>query len=104
VANRERLRTMVVARLSAFEKADLLAALQAANVPASPINTIGEMFADPQTVARGMRLDLEDGHGDRLPSVRSPMLMSATPPAYARAAPRLGEHTAEILAELEKPA
>jgi crotonobetainyl-CoA:carnitine CoA-transferase CaiB-like acyl-CoA transferase len=71
-------------------------------VPASPINTIGEMFADPQVMARGMRMDLDDGHGNRLPSVRSPMLMSETPLAYERPSPRLGEHTEEILAELEK--
>ena len=77
--------------------------LEAAGVPASPINTIGEMFADPQTIARGMRLDLDDGHGNALPSVRAPMVMSETPLAYERPSPRLGEHTAEILAELEKP-
>ena len=44
----------------------LLARLEQAGVPASPINTIGEMFADPQTMARGMRLDLDDGHGNAL--------------------------------------
>jgi crotonobetainyl-CoA:carnitine CoA-transferase CaiB-like acyl-CoA transferase len=59
------------------------------------------MFADPQTVARGMRLDLDDGHGNMLPSVRAPMLMSATPCVYGRPSPRLGEHTAEVIAELD---
>ena len=47
-------------------------------------------------------MDLDDGHGNALPSVRAPMLMSKTPLAYKRPSPRLGEHTAEILAELEK--
>ena len=102
VTNRGALRERIVDRLAGFERAPLLAELEAANVPASPINTIGEMFADPQTVARGMRLDLDDGHGNMLPTVRSPMLMSLTPPIYERPSPRLGEHTAEILAELEK--
>lgn len=102
VANRETLREAMVARLAAFEREALLAALEKAGVPASPINTIGEMFDDPQTVARGMRLDLDDGHGNAIPSVRAPMLMSATPLAYERPSPRLGEHTAEVLAELEK--
>ena len=101
VINRGALRERIVDRLAGFERAPLLAELEAANVPASPINTIGEMFADPQTVARGMRLDLDDGHGNMLPTVRSPMLMSRTPPVYERPSPRLGEHTAEILAELE---
>ena len=102
VTHRAPLRERIVSKLEGFDRAPLLAALEAANVPASPINTIGEMFADPQTIARGMRLDLDDGHGNTLPSVRSPMLMSATPPVYERPSPRLGEHTAEILAELEK--
>jgi crotonobetainyl-CoA:carnitine CoA-transferase CaiB-like acyl-CoA transferase len=101
VINRARLREKITERLTGYDKTPLLAALEAANVPASPINTIGEMFADPQTVARGMRLDLDDGRGNSLPSVRAPMLMSETPPVYDRPSPRLGEHTAEVLAELE---
>jgi crotonobetainyl-CoA:carnitine CoA-transferase CaiB-like acyl-CoA transferase len=102
VANRERLREKLVAALARFERGALLAKLDAAGVPASPINTIGEMFTDPQVLARGMRMDLDDGHGNRLPSVRSPMRLSETPLAYERPSPRLGEHTQEILAELEK--
>jgi crotonobetainyl-CoA:carnitine CoA-transferase CaiB-like acyl-CoA transferase len=103
VENREALRAALVPALAGFERDALLGALEAAGVPAGPINTIGEMFADPQTLARGMRIDLDDGHGNSLPGVRAPMLMSATPLAYGRPSPRLGEHTAEILAELEKP-
>ena len=102
VTNRVRLRERLVAALAGWTKAELLPKLDAAAVPASPINDIAEMFADPQTVARGMRMELDDGHGTRLPSVRAPMLMSATPPVYERPSPRLGEHTAEILAELER--
>ncbi|SFU02309.1 CaiB/BaiF CoA-transferase family protein [Mesorhizobium sp. YR577] len=102
VANRVTLREAMVAALAKFEREALLAELERAGVPASPINTIGEAFADPQAIARGMRLDLDDGHGNKLPSVRAPMVMSQTPLVYERPSPRLGEHTAEILAELEK--
>ena len=102
VANRERLREKMVEALAPFERVPLLAKLDAAGVPASPINTIGEMFSDPQVKARGMRMDIDDGQGNKLPSVRSPMRLSETPLAYGRPSPRLGEHTAEILAELEK--
>lgn len=102
VANRDALRAHMIPALAGFTRDDLLSKLEAAGVPASPINTIGEMFADPQVVARGMRMDLDDGRGNTLPSVRSPMLMSETPLAYERPSPRLGEHTQEILAELEK--
>ena len=103
VDNREALRASLIPALAAFGHHELLAKLEAAGVPASPINTIGEMFADPQVIARGMKIDLDDGHGNSLPGVRSPMLMSKTPLAYQRPSPRLGEHTAEILEELEKP-
>ncbi|PAQ10333.1 CaiB/BaiF CoA transferase family protein [Mesorhizobium temperatum] len=102
VANRAKLREHIIEALKTFDRDPLLAKLEAASVPASPINTIGEMFADPQTIARGMRLDLDDGHGNLLPSVRAPMVMSGTPLVYERPSPRLGEHTKEILAELER--
>jgi crotonobetainyl-CoA:carnitine CoA-transferase CaiB-like acyl-CoA transferase len=101
VANRTALRPLMEASLMTFERAALLAKLDAAGVPASPINTIADAFADPQAIARGMRLDLDDGHGTTLPSVRAPMVMGGTPLTYDRPSPRLGEHTAEILAELE---
>ncbi|MFK0687274.1 CaiB/BaiF CoA transferase family protein [Mesorhizobium sp. IMUNJ 23033] len=102
VANRAKLRERMIETLKDTDRDLLLAKLEAASVPASPINTIGQMFADPQTIARGMRLDLDDGHGNLLPSVRAPMVMSGTPLVYERPSPRLGEHTEEILAELEK--
>ena len=63
--NRARLREAMVAALAGLRARRAPAAkLDAAGVPASPINTIGEMFADPQAIARGMRLDLDDGHGN----------------------------------------
>ncbi|GAA2815597.1 crotonobetainyl-CoA:carnitine CoA-transferase CaiB-like acyl-CoA transferase [Aminobacter aminovorans] len=104
VGNRVALREKIVAALASFGREELLAKLEASGVPASPINTIGQAFADPQAIARGMRMDLDDGLGNRLPSVRAPMVMSETPLAYDRPSPRLGQHTAEILAELEKTA
>ncbi|MDZ5698140.1 CaiB/BaiF CoA-transferase family protein [Chelativorans sp. M5D2P16] len=102
VANRDRLRAEIAPKLKAFARDALLEKLGLAGVPASPINTIAEMFSDPQTIARGMRRDLKDGHGNTLPSVRAPMVMSETPLAYERPSPRLGEHTEEILRDLEE--
>ena len=83
-----------------FARASLLAALESAGVPAGPINTVAEVFADPQVVHRGMRLDLSRPDGRRVPAVRTPILMSETPLAYERGAPRVGEHAADILLEL----
>jgi crotonobetainyl-CoA:carnitine CoA-transferase CaiB-like acyl-CoA transferase len=69
-------------------------------VPAGPINTVADVFADPQVVHRGLRLDLPRAGGGTVPTVRTPIRMSETPLAYDRPSPRLGQHTAEILAEL----
>jgi crotonobetainyl-CoA:carnitine CoA-transferase CaiB-like acyl-CoA transferase len=100
VEHRTALVPLIAERTRDFTRADLLAALEAAGVPAGPINSVADVFADPQVGARGMRLDLPTGDGGTIPSVRTPILMSETPPAYDRASPRLGEHTAEILGEL----
>jgi crotonobetainyl-CoA:carnitine CoA-transferase CaiB-like acyl-CoA transferase len=102
VTNRARLREHIVATLEGWDRDPLLAELEKAAVPASPINDIAQMFTDPQVVARGMRMDLDDGHGNALPSVRAPMVMGGTPLRYERPSPRLGEHTQEVLAELKK--
>jgi crotonobetainyl-CoA:carnitine CoA-transferase CaiB-like acyl-CoA transferase len=102
IANRTALRDKTIAALAGFERDALLAALEKEGVPAAPINDIGQAFADPQAIARGMRLNLDDGYGNTLPSVRAPMLFSQTPLTYSRPSPRLGEHTNEILAELEQ--
>ena len=101
VANRVRLRERIVAAMARRSRKELLGELEKAAVPASPINTIADAFADPQTVARGMQLALDDGFGNSLPSVRAPMVMGGTPLRYERPSPRLGQHTDEILQELD---
>jgi crotonobetainyl-CoA:carnitine CoA-transferase CaiB-like acyl-CoA transferase len=101
VANRAALREFIMPALAECNRSDLLARLETAGVPASPINTIAEMFSDPQVKARGMELALSDDAGATLPSVRAPITLSETPLSYDRPSPRLGQHTEEILAELE---
>ena len=102
VRNRDVLIPMLSAASARMTKADLLAKLEAVHVPAGPINTVAEAFADPQVEARGMRLDLPAPYATAgtLPSVRSPIGLSDTPLRYTRAAPRLGAHTAEVLTVL----
>jgi crotonobetainyl-CoA:carnitine CoA-transferase CaiB-like acyl-CoA transferase len=106
-AGRVRNRAIFVAGVEAatrtFPSADLLAALDAAQVPAAPINNLAQAFADPQVVHRGMRIDLPatGAAGGLAPSVRSPMLLDGQILTADHAAPRLGEHTAEILKELD---
>jgi crotonobetainyl-CoA:carnitine CoA-transferase CaiB-like acyl-CoA transferase len=100
VANREEVRRYVCAETEKWQKADLLRACEQNAVPSGPINTIEEMFADPQIKARGLKIDLPDAAGTSIPSVRTPVVLSETPLTYVRPSPRLGEHQNEVLAEL----
>jgi crotonobetainyl-CoA:carnitine CoA-transferase CaiB-like acyl-CoA transferase len=100
VANRNEVRAFVSAETLKWNKAELLRACEANAVPAGAINTIEDMFADPQIAARGLRIDLEDSAGTVIPSVRTPIVLSETPLTYTRPSPRLGEHQEEVLAEL----
>jgi crotonobetainyl-CoA:carnitine CoA-transferase CaiB-like acyl-CoA transferase len=80
-------------------RADLLARLEVAGVPAGPINGMGEVFADPQVVARGIRRDLAApaARGGRIPTVASPIVMDGVRQVSARPSPRLGEHNLDVL-------
>jgi crotonobetainyl-CoA:carnitine CoA-transferase CaiB-like acyl-CoA transferase len=82
-----------------FARADLLARLEVAGVPAGPINGMGEVFADPQVVARGIRRDLAApaARGGRIPTVVSPIVMDGVRQVSARPSPRLGEHNLDVL-------
>ena len=76
---------------------DWIAALEAARVPCGPVNTLAEVFADPQVVARGMEIRMEHAAGANVPLVASPIRMSETPPEYRLAPPTLGQHTRAVL-------
>jgi crotonobetainyl-CoA:carnitine CoA-transferase CaiB-like acyl-CoA transferase len=102
-AGRVRYRTELVPVLTVltlrFSREALLSALETQGVPAGPINTVADVFADPQVVARGMRIDLPSAaaRGGAIPSVRSPIVLDGEPMAAGRPSPRLGEHTQEVL-------
>jgi crotonobetainyl-CoA:carnitine CoA-transferase CaiB-like acyl-CoA transferase len=81
-------------------RADWLAALEAAKVPSGPINDLAYVFSDPQVQHREMTVQMPHPLSDALRLVASPMKFSATPVQYRRPPPLLGEHTAQVLAEL----
>ncbi len=87
--------------LRQFMRTDLLSKLDAAGVPAGPINNVGEVFRDPQVVARGMRLEIENplAASGATPGLRSAIVMDGAPVAAPRPAPGLGQHTQEVLAD-----
>jgi crotonobetainyl-CoA:carnitine CoA-transferase CaiB-like acyl-CoA transferase len=97
-------RAMVVARLQgatlAFTRAQLAAQLTAVGVPAGPLNTVADVFADPQVVARRMLGQASGEQGQSVPTVRLPIRMAGLPAGPPAAAPRLGAHTGEILSEI----
>ena len=74
VANRVGMERRLAEKTVSWRRDDLLAALEKAVVPAGPINTIADLFADPQFKARGMRIEPQGA-----PGVRTPILMSESP-------------------------
>ena len=74
--------------------------LEAAGVPCGPINSIAQALADPQAVARGLRIELPHPTAGTVPLVGMPIRMSASSPSYERPPPLLGEHTDEVLREV----
>jgi crotonobetainyl-CoA:carnitine CoA-transferase CaiB-like acyl-CoA transferase len=96
IANRVELTRLITEKTKGWAKADLLAACEAEGVPAGPINSLEDVFADPQVVARGMKLELEG-----IPTVRSPFTFSGAELALERASPKLGQHDADVRAKLK---
>ena len=78
-----------------------LSIFEAAGIPCGPVNDLADVFADPQVQARGMVAGLPHPLADALPLVNSPIRLSATPVAHRHAPPLLGQHTEEVLRELD---
>jgi crotonobetainyl-CoA:carnitine CoA-transferase CaiB-like acyl-CoA transferase len=104
VANRSRINAIVGGKLATQSTEHWVAVLNAAGVPCGPVNSVAEVFADPQILAQDMVLEVEQpGHG-LIRMLGFPMKLSETPCQVRRPAPALGEHSDEILAGLGYPA
>ena len=92
----------ITALTKRMKRDELLAKLEAVQVPAGPINNIEQVFEDPQVIHRGMRLALKSdaAKGGSIPGVRTPIVIDGWKAASERPAPLLGEHSAEILKEI----
>jgi crotonobetainyl-CoA:carnitine CoA-transferase CaiB-like acyl-CoA transferase len=97
--NLQALTELMNARLQRRPMREWLAALEAEGVPCGPIHGIADMAAHPQTAAREMVLELEHAAAGATRALGLPIKLSATPGKVTRPAPRLGEHTREVLAE-----
>jgi len=100
VRHRDVLVPIVAEMVKTRGKREWIEALEAAGVPCGPINDVGEVFADEQVRARGMRVEAPHPSGAVAPLVRNPIRMSATPPEVRSAPPLLGEHTDDVLRDV----
>jgi crotonobetainyl-CoA:carnitine CoA-transferase CaiB-like acyl-CoA transferase len=101
VEKRATLVPLISALTAKIPKAEMLARLEAVGVPAGPINDLGEVFADPHVIHRGVRVNLANPEAEAgaVPSVRSAIVLDGEPQVSPRHAPGLGQHKAEILAD-----
>jgi crotonobetainyl-CoA:carnitine CoA-transferase CaiB-like acyl-CoA transferase len=90
VTHRAELIPTLAALFARWPKQALYEALEAAGVPAGPINSVAEAFADPQVAHRGLRLALHDRAGTELPGVASPIVVDGARAVAPGPAPRLG--------------
>jgi crotonobetainyl-CoA:carnitine CoA-transferase CaiB-like acyl-CoA transferase len=105
--NRDRIawRTEIEARIGAatarLPRDAMLARLEAAKVPAGPINTIADVFEDPQAKARDImvRLDAPQAMGGAIPTVRGPIVMDGAPLVAERASPMLDGDRESVLGD-----
>jgi crotonobetainyl-CoA:carnitine CoA-transferase CaiB-like acyl-CoA transferase len=95
--NRDALVQAMNSVLSTRDKADWIAAFDNADVPVGPVNSIGEALEHPQTLARGMVVDLVHPEAGPTRAIGCPVHFSETPTAVERPAPLLGQHTRELL-------
>ena len=79
--------------------AEWLQRLEEAGVPAGPVLDVGQMHADPQTLAREMIVETSHPTAGQVASIGLPIKFSETPGSVRRAAPVLGQHTREVLRE-----
>ncbi len=103
VGNSAELTTLLSECFAGWTREHIVGALDQAGVPAAPINTVDQVFADPQLVHRGMLRHLPHPVAGTVPQVVSPIRFKEAPLQFDRAPPLLGQHTAEVLRELGLP-
>jgi crotonobetainyl-CoA:carnitine CoA-transferase CaiB-like acyl-CoA transferase len=102
VRNRDALVPLLQGKMLERDKDEWLELLEAAKVPVGPINTVAEVFAQPQVAARNMRVTVPHPQNPGLTLVGNPIKLSRTPVEYHRAPPTLGQHTEQVLSGLDE--
>jgi crotonobetainyl-CoA:carnitine CoA-transferase CaiB-like acyl-CoA transferase len=94
--NATELAPLIARTFARMTVAECEALLDHAGVPASRINDVAQVFADPHVLARRMVREINEPGGHTMRVIANPIRMSRTPPRDDRRPPKLGEHTAEI--------
>ena len=102
VENRQQLVPLLAKFMKAKTTAEWVAALESAAVPCGSINSIDQVFENPQVLARGLQLGLTRHDGVQIPGVANPIGFSASPVAYDRPPPQLGQDTDGVLRDILK--
>jgi formyl-CoA transferase len=100
VTHRDALRAIIAPVMKRRTSAQWIRLLEPLSVPCGPINRLDQVFADPQVVHRGMRVEVPHPVAGTLPLVANPIKFSRTPLTYADPPPLLGQHTEEVLKSL----
>lgn len=100
VANLDTLVPRLEQFLAPKTTSEWLEILEEAGVPAAPVYNIAEMVDDPHTMARGMLPSVQVQEGINTQVIGHAMKFSKAPPRVLKPAPRLGEHTAQVLQEM----
>jgi crotonobetainyl-CoA:carnitine CoA-transferase CaiB-like acyl-CoA transferase len=97
VVNRAELIPLLVEPMKTRTTAEWVEAFEGAAIPCGPINTIDQVFANEQVLARGLQIGLTREDGIQVPGVANPVVFSETPIQYDKAPPRLGDGTDKVL-------
>ena len=102
VENRDLLVPLLQGEMLKRGRDQWLQLFEQAGVPAGPINTVADVFAEPQIQSRAMQINVPHPMNPDLQLVGNPIKLSRTPVAYAAPPPLLGEHTAQVLQSLKR--
>jgi len=100
VENRDELDAIISGFTGARTLRETFAAFETAGVPCAPVYAMDQLVADPYVLGRGALTELVDRDLGSVPMHEITPRLGATPGTFRYPAPRLGEHTEEILAEL----
>ncbi len=100
VENREVLIPLLAPFMLARTTSEWVDAFEAASVPCGPINSIDQVFANEQVLARGLQIGLTRDDGVQIPGVANPIVFSETPVTYEKPSPRLGDGTSKVLSTI----